>query len=151
MVMNKAYMRNEWTGCDCEPVDNCPCGPEAEYAALCALVDLFAGHMKAKLREKTAEGYGGWDGDHFESDVQRALLHHVIKAGSDPADYADVANFAAFAWNFRIKGCPCTANNDLCTPCMLAVASVPGGQSVLGLCSMKCELCGGVGVVAKSL
>ena len=145
-----AYISNDWDKCTCEPADNCSCGPEAEYDALCALVDAFAVHMKSKLRDALTEGRRGWEHPNFESDCQKALLMHVIKAGNDPGDYVDVANFAAFAWNFRVKACPCVEGTDLCGPCMQITAMQWQSEpQVERGCYTLCSHCGGVGVVGK--
>lgn len=54
-------------------------------------VDRFAAVMKAKLAQKRAEGYGGWD-DPEQCPVERLaeLLHKHVSKG----DPIDVANFA---------------------------------------------------------
>jgi hypothetical protein len=59
-------------------------------------VEKFAATMKAKLAEKRAQGYGGWDDtDECPADYLRQLLvKHV-----DKGDPVDVGNFAMMLWN----------------------------------------------------
>lgn len=64
-----------------------------------ALVDAFASAMKAKLREKAAEGRTGWDDVNAFSDNE---LHWSLVEHADEGDPVDVANYAAFKfWRER--------------------------------------------------
>ena len=59
-------------------------------------VDRLAAAMKAKLAEKRAEGYGGWnDPDECPPGRLAQLLHDHLSKG----DPLDIANFAMMLWN----------------------------------------------------
>lgn len=59
-------------------------------------VDRFAAAMKAKLAEKRAEGYGGWnDADKCPPGRLAQLLHDHLAKG----DPLDIGNFAMMLWN----------------------------------------------------
>lgn len=70
---------------------------DPEEKALCVMVDAFAAAMKAKLiRQFRKKGYTGWDNMDNRNGILRALSEHVHKG-----DPVDVANFAAFLYNFE--------------------------------------------------
>ena len=54
-------------------------------------VDRFAAAMKAKLAEKRARGYGGWDNPSAckVHDLARQLIEHLPKG--DPVDIGNLA------------------------------------------------------------
>lgn len=54
-------------------------------------VDRFAAAMKAKLAEKRAQGYGGWDN---KLEVKRGLLLDLLHGHLAKGDPVDVGNFA---------------------------------------------------------
>lgn len=54
-------------------------------------VDRFAIAMKAKLAEKRAQGYGGWDDP---EDCTIAWLSELLRKHIDKGDPIDVGNFA---------------------------------------------------------
>lgn len=64
-------------------------GPHPDDVA----VDALAARMKAKLAQKRAEGYGGWDEKEVcdQDHLSHLLRNHVVKG-----DPVDVANFCAF-------------------------------------------------------
>ncbi len=64
-------------------------------------VNAFAKEMKAKLRYKQADGWGGWTDAACTEQFRRDLLHHV--ATGDPVD---VANYAMFLWNLGERTMP---------------------------------------------
>lgn len=69
--------------------------PAAQQAAAHpddAAVDALAALMKAKLAEKRAKGYGGWN-DKTQCPQQR--LSDMLRAHVDKGDPVDVANFCA--------------------------------------------------------
>lgn len=70
---------------------------DAEERALALLVDGFAEAMKAKLIAKYRKaGYGGWDNEVNACNISSSLAKHVSKG-----DPVDIANLAAFLWNFQ--------------------------------------------------
>lgn len=54
-------------------------------------VDRFAAAMKAKLAEKRAQGYGGWDNP---DDCTVEWLSELLRKHVDKGDPVDVGNFA---------------------------------------------------------
>lgn len=54
-------------------------------------VDRFAAAMKAKLTEKRAQGYGGWDDP---EDCTIGWLSELLRKHVDKGDPVDVGNFA---------------------------------------------------------
>jgi hypothetical protein len=54
-------------------------------------VDRFAAAMKAKLAEKRAQGYGGWDDP---EDCTIGWLSELLRKHVDKGDPVDVGNFA---------------------------------------------------------
>lgn len=75
-----------WNADDSRAMKTCSA---AVNDAVC--VDRFARLMKAKLAQKRAEGYGGWDdpAQCTTAHLSRLLVKHVAKG-----DPLDVANFA---------------------------------------------------------
>jgi hypothetical protein len=69
-----------------------------EINALNALVDEFAAAMKDRLMVKVWQGWRGWDDPQFEDQLCARLAHEAAK---DDPDHVDVANLAAFLWNFK--------------------------------------------------
>ena len=57
----------------------------------------FQGRMMAKLRDKSIEGWHGWE-DLSEEECKRRLIEHAEKG-----DFVDVANYAFFADNAQRK------------------------------------------------
>jgi hypothetical protein len=72
---------------------------DVQERALCALVDAFAGEMKAKLIKKLREGYVAWDNPCFRENIEGKLIEHASRGSGQ---YVDVANLAAMLWNLDL-------------------------------------------------
>jgi hypothetical protein len=68
----------------------------AECKRLGRMVDRFSAEMKAKLRRKAREGFGGWDDSpNFPNELlENGLNQHRLKR-----NWIDAANFAAMLWH----------------------------------------------------
>ena len=66
------------------------------------LVEGFSVAMIDKLLLKHQEGFKGWGSKKNVPLMKAKLLEHVLTA-EKPADYVDVANFAAFLWFIKRK------------------------------------------------
>ena len=58
--------------------------------------------MRAKLREKSFY-MRGWSDPAIRGHLAKKLREHVKRAGRDPEQWLDVANFAAMLWHGRKK------------------------------------------------
>lgn len=71
-----------------------PRDESTELQDLDALVDAFALALKAKLHQKYAEGFRGWNKRWFDLDqIKQHLWEHI-----DKGDPIDIANYALFWW-----------------------------------------------------
>lgn len=59
-------------------------------------VDRFAAAMKAKLAQKRADGYGGWED---KKACPPGRLTRFLRAHLDKGDPVDIGNFAMMLWN----------------------------------------------------
>ena len=68
--------------------------------SLKSLVADFSAEMYEKLRHKQDCGWGGWNEECQVSDeeLETDLMKHIGRARSDPKQWIDVANYAAFLW-----------------------------------------------------
>lgn len=71
-----------------------------EMKAIECLIDLFAFHMKIKLRKKRIEGYVGWD---KPDKISVENLIEKLKNNLEQGDMVDVAALAALIWNREDK------------------------------------------------
>lgn len=78
------------------------------------LVDEFASEMKKRLREKTKDGWTGWDDDRFhEGEINHRIMRQIFvyperveKDSNHPTrtiDPVDLANYCAFL-NYKRTG-----------------------------------------------
>lgn len=65
------------------------------------LVYDFKDAMFEKLKRTHAEGRRGWDSDDWtEEDIEENIKSQLL---CDPVDPIDIANYAMFLWNRRVK------------------------------------------------
>ena len=58
------------------------------------MVDFFAEKMKRRLREKSRNGWSGWDEDWFhEGEITERIKGQATRDSIDPVD---IANYCAF-------------------------------------------------------
>lgn len=65
-------------------------------AALTNVVDEFRLAMLRRLRAKERAGWSGWGDPSLELDFRNRLIQSFVRG-----NWVDVANFAAFLWEFN--------------------------------------------------
>lgn len=74
---------------------------EDEYARIDSAVDEFAERMKARLREKAAAGWYGWDDSARAEQAYTDMLGHAAGVKLARGQEVDIANYAMFLFRFN--------------------------------------------------
>jgi hypothetical protein len=71
----------------------------ADIQKLHDAVDAFAVAMKARLAEKAAQGFEGWDDPDLAETIEENLFDHVRRLLKGHRQEIDIANFAMMLWH----------------------------------------------------